>query len=284
MTPLRAAWRSLRALLHVLGGLWTLRRRFDRLSPAQRQGLVQAWSRQLLVIMGVELRVCGTPPAAGPLLVVANHISWLDIMVMNAAGPTRFVSKSDVKHWPLLGALISGSGALFIERENRRDAMRVVHHMADALRQGDVVAVFPEGTTGNGQGVLPFHANLLQAAVSAPAPVQPVGLAYVDDRTGQRSEVPVYAGDTTLVASLWRTLGASGLQAVVSYGEVQQPQGQDRRTWAVGLHSAVSALLVPGNGASAEHLTGAGAGGARADAGCTAVAGGATAAAGGVHG
>jgi 1-acyl-sn-glycerol-3-phosphate acyltransferase len=284
MTPLRAAWRSLRALLHVLSGLWTLRRRFDRLSPAQRQGMVQAWSRQLLAIMGVDLTVRGTPPAAGPLLVVSNHISWLDIMVLNAAAPARFVSKADVKRWPLLGALIGGAGTLFIERESRRDAMRVVHHMADALRQGDVVAVFPEGTTGNGQGVLPFHANLLQAAVSAPAPVQPVGLAYVDGRTGQRSEVPVYVGDTTLVASLWRTLGASGLQAVVSYGEVQPALGQDRRAWALALHAAVSTLKVPGPGVPGGHGTCAGAGTETAEAGGTAVAGGATTAAGGVHG
>lgn len=246
MTPLRAAWRALRVLLHVLGGLWTIRRHFDGFNSAQRQRAVQDWSRRLLVLMGVGLSWRGTPPATGPLLVVANHISWLDIMVLNAAAPARFVSKADVKHWPLLGALISGSGTLFIERENRRDAMRVVHHMADALRQGDVVAVFPEGTTGTGQGVLPFHANLLQAAVSAPAPVQPVGLAYVDARTGLRSEVPVYMGDTSLVASLWRTLSASGLQAVVSYGAVQQPVGQDRRSWALALQVAVAALLVPG--------------------------------------
>lgn len=284
MNALRASWRALRALLHVLSGLWTLRRHFGGFSPAQRQQAVQDWSRRLLAIMGVELRLHGTPPTTGPLLVVANHISWLDILVMNAACPARFVSKSDVKHWPLLGALISASGTLFIERENRRDAMRVVHHMADALRQGDVVAVFPEGTTGTGRRLLPFHANLLQAAVSAPAPVQPVGLAYVDARTGQRSDVPVYVGHTTLVASLWRTLSASGLQAVVRYGAVQQPQGWDRRTWSVALQAAVAALVV-----SPDAETGAEAGGpaptapAGADTGVGANAG-VGARAGAVHG
>lgn len=252
MNALRASWRALRALLHVLSGLWTLRRHFGGFSPAQRQQAVQDWSRRLLAIMGVELRLHGAPPTTGPLLVVANHISWLDILVMNAAGPARFVSKSDVKHWPLLGALISASGTLFIERENRRDAMRVVHHMTDALRQGDVVAVFPEGTTGTGRRLLPFHANLLQAAVSAPAPVQPVGLAYVDAGTGLRSDVPVYVGDTTLVASLWRTLSASGLQAVVRYGAVQQPEGRDRRTWALALQATVAALVVAPRGALGE--------------------------------
>jgi 1-acyl-sn-glycerol-3-phosphate acyltransferase len=161
---------------------------------------------------------------------------------MNAASPARFVSKADVKHWPLLGSLISGAGTLFIERENRRDAMRVVHHMAEALREGDVLAVFPEGTTGDGHGLLPFHANLLQAAISAPALVQPVALAYTDPATGQYSDAPVYVGDTTLLGSLWRTLSAPGLRAVVTFGAPQSPVGQDRRGWSLALQQAITQL------------------------------------------
>lgn len=245
MTHLRAVWRALRVLTHVLGGLWTLRRHFAQLSPSQQQQAVQAWSVRLLRIMGVSWVVHGTPPTAGPLLVVANHISWLDILVMNAACPARFVSKADVRHWPLLGALVSASGTLFIERESRRDALRVVHRMAEALRQGDVLAVFPEGTTGTGHGLLPFHANLLQAAISAPAPVLPVALAYVDAATGRRSHVPVYVGNTTLLASLWRTLCATGLQAVVRLGAVQAPEGRERRAWALDLREALGQLLTP---------------------------------------
>lgn len=252
MTHLRAVWRALRVLAHVLGGLWTLRHSFAALNPSQQQKAVQAWSLRLLHTMGVGLVVHGTPPhaptattTAGPLLLVANHISWLDILVLNAACPARFVSKADVRHWPLLGALVAASGTLFIERESRRDAMRVVHRMAEALRAGDVLAVFPEGTTGTGHGLLPFHANLLQAAISAPAPVLPVALAYVDATTGRRSHVPVYVGNTTLLASLWRTLCASGLQAVVRLGAVQSPEGRERRTWSLALRDAVGQLLVP---------------------------------------
>ncbi len=242
MTLPRTVWRALRALAHVLAGLWTLRRHFAHLTPAQRQLAVQAWSQRMLSHMGIALQVQGTPPVAGPLLVVANHISWLDILVMNASGPAHFVSKADVKHWPLLGSLIAGAGTLFIERDSRRDAMRVVHHMADALRGGDVLAVFPEGTTGDGQGVLPFHANLLQAAISAPSPVQPVALAYLDAH-GQPSSAPVYVGNTTLLASLWRTLGADGLQAVLTHGQPQWPEGRDRRTWSADLHQTIVAML-----------------------------------------
>ncbi|MBW8313713.1 MAG: 1-acyl-sn-glycerol-3-phosphate acyltransferase, partial [Hydrogenophaga sp.] len=156
--------------------------------------MVREWSRQMLRIMGVELVVCGTPPANGPVLLVANHISWLDIVVMNAAQPARFVSKADVKHWPVLGALITGAGTLYIERESRRDAMRVVHQMAERLRAHDTIAVFPEGTTGDGRSLLPFHANLFQAAISANAPVLPVAMTYVDGASGARSDAPLFIG------------------------------------------------------------------------------------------
>ncbi len=242
-SPLVAAWRAVRALAHVLSGLWTIRSEFGRLTPAQCELLVREWSRQMLRIMGVELVVRGTPPARGPVLLVANHISWLDILVMNAAQPARFVSKADVKHWPVLGALITGAGTLYIERESRRDAMRVVHQMAERLRAHDTIAVFPEGTTGDGRTLLPFHANLFQAAISANAPVLPVALGFVDGASGQRSDAPLFIGDTSLLASLWSTLRARGLQAVVHYGEPQRFQGRDRRTWAQDMRAEVARLL-----------------------------------------
>ncbi len=241
----RALTRLCRASAHVLRGLWIIRSRFDRLSPSQTQHEVREWSRQMLRIMGVELVLLGTPPQAGPVLLVSNHISWLDILVMNAAQPVRFISKSDVKRWPVLGALIAGSGTLFIERENRRDAMRVVHHMAERLLAHDLLAVFPEGTTGDGQTLLPFHANLIQAAIAAHAPVLPVGLRFLDGATGQRSDAPLFIGDTSLLESVWRTLCASGVQAVVRYGTPEHAQGRERRAWAKDLQSAVAGLLAP---------------------------------------
>ena len=237
-----AAWRLLRAAGHVLRGLWVIRTEFGRLTPDACALLVRTWSRQMLDILGVALVLRGTAPERGPLLLVANHISWLDILVMNAAHPARFVSKADVKHWPVLGALITGAGTLYIERESRRDAMRVVHQMADALKAGDTVAVFPEGTTGDGRDLLPFHANLIQAAISAHAPVMPVALDFVDATSGQRSDAPLFVGDTTLLQSIWSTLRAVGVQAVVHYGPAQTADGRDRRAWAQDLRSAVNDL------------------------------------------
>jgi 1-acyl-sn-glycerol-3-phosphate acyltransferase len=242
MNSLRAAWRLGRALVHAVAGLATILVRFPRMSEQQRHARVQAWALKMLTVLGIRLELRGRPPVSGPVLLVANHISWLDILVMHAARHCRFVSKSDVRRWPLIGALATGAGTLYIERESRRDAMRVVHHMAESLKCGDVLAVFPEGTTSNGAALLPFHANLIQAAISAGAPVQPVALSFVDTQTRSVSLAPCYIDDDTLVASVWRTLTAPAITAVVHYGEPQAAQGRDRRTWAGQLRSAVDDL------------------------------------------
>jgi 1-acyl-sn-glycerol-3-phosphate acyltransferase len=203
---------------------------------------VQAWALQMLRILGIRLLVRGTPPAHGPMLMVANHISWLDILVLHAARHCRFVSKAQVRRWPLIGTLSTGGATLYIERESRRDAMRVVHHMAQALRAGDVLAVFPEGTTSDGRTLLPFHGNLIQAAISAGAPVQPVALSFIDRASGRTSLTPCYVDDDTLLGSLWRTVSGAPINAVVAFGTPQQPGGRDRRAWAAELRTAVEEL------------------------------------------
>lgn len=238
----RACWRLAAMLVHVLHGMGVVAWRFPRLSPEQQQARVQAWSVGLLARAGITLEVRGTPPVQGPVLLVANHLSWLDIPVMHAARYCRFISKSDVQAWPIVGALATAAGTLYIERSSRRDALRVVHRMHEALRAGQVLAVFPEGTTGDGRTLLPFHANLLQAAVSADAPVQPVGLRFVDRTTGATSFAPSYIGDETLVGSIWRTLAAPAITAVVHYGAPERAQGRDRRAWSEHLHATVDAL------------------------------------------
>ena len=238
----RVLAKLLHLLQHIAVGWWTIRRHFPRMDDAERGRRVQAWSLQVLKVFGIALRVQGTPPAQGPLLLVANHISWLDIAVIHAAGYCRFVSKSDVKHWPIVGTLATGVGTLYIERESRRDAMRVVHHMTERLRAGDVVAVFPEGTTGDGRSMLPFHANLLQAAISADVPVLPLALRFVDVHTGALHFAPSFVGNETLLGSLWRTLGASTLGAEVRFGVPERAAGRDRRTWAQDLQHTVEQL------------------------------------------
>jgi 1-acyl-sn-glycerol-3-phosphate acyltransferase len=240
MRAARALWRLLRCLLHTLRGLLICALLFPALDAPRRMRHIARWSAQMLALLGVECRVSGHPHAA-PVMLVANHVSWLDILAINAVQPARFVSKAEVRHWPLLGWLVACAGTLFIERERRRDALRVVHQVAAALRAGEIVALFPEGTTSDGNGVLPFHANLLQAALSAHAPMQPIALRYSDAHAPLSAAV-AYVGDTSLLESLRRVLLADRLRVTLTL-LAAQPATLDRRRAAEHLRAQIAQAI-----------------------------------------
>jgi 1-acyl-sn-glycerol-3-phosphate acyltransferase len=237
------AWRLLRVLVHVLAGMAVLAVLFPRRDATGRHWHIQRWSAGLLRCLGVDLTVhqqAAVPPAC---LVVLNHVSWLDIACVHAALPqARFVSKADVKHWPLLGWMVGAAGTLFIEREKKRDALRVVHHCAEAMQAGDTVAVFPEGTTGTGPELLPFHANLLQAAVSVDAPLQPLALRYHSARERFASEAQ-FVGQVSLLQSVWRVASARGLKADLQLLPAIATQAMDRRVLAELARERIQAAL-----------------------------------------
>jgi 1-acyl-sn-glycerol-3-phosphate acyltransferase len=236
---------ALRVGAHVLRGVAQIVVLFPRLANERRGMRVRHWARGMLERLGIELEVVGAPGRNESLLLVSNHISWLDIVALHAACYCRFVSKADVARWPLLGTLASGAGTLYVERASRRDAMRMVHRMAEALKDGDVIAVFPEGTTGDGRSVLPFHSSLIQAAIIAGAPVQGVALKILDRRSGTPSCAASYMGDESLLGSVWRTLRARELRVVVAFGALRYHEGRDRRAWAQDLHGEIVALREP---------------------------------------
>ena len=239
---LRAGWRLARAVLHIGHGLLIAVVMFPRFDAAQRQRRVQWWSVKLLRVLGVEPSAEGQF-RPGPKLLVANHVSWLDIIVIHSVCPqARFVSKADVRHWPALGRLAEVAGTLFIERERKRDAVRVVHQIAAALQAGDTVAVFPEGTTSDGHALLPFHANLLQAAISANVPVQPIALRFAD-ATAPISAAAPYIGDTTLLESLSAVVLAEGLTVRVTVLGAEPCEHADRRVLADHVREQIGAAL-----------------------------------------
>ncbi len=242
-----ASIRLARLARHLLYGLMVVTWRFPRFTAEQKYDRIQAWAHDLLACLAIEVAVTGKPTQRGPMLLVANHISWLDIPMVLASGHCRFVAKAEIQHWPLIGRLARAAGTLFIARDSPRAALHVMHHMAEQLRAGEVLAVFPEGTTSNGLQLLPFHANLFQAAISADAPVQPVALQFVDASTGQISLAPCYIDDDTLFGSIWRTLTAPPLRATLTFGAPQSCNGRDRRTWAGAVRESVASLLQGGH-------------------------------------
>jgi 1-acyl-sn-glycerol-3-phosphate acyltransferase len=240
---MRALWRIARSVLHLFYGLLLVALFFGRRANdgAVRMHHARHWSIGFLRLLGVRLEARGTP-RPGAKLIVANHVSWLDILAIDAVEPSRFVAKAEVRHWPLFGRLAVAVQTLFIERDRARDALRVVHQMAEALQAGDTLAVFPEGTTSDGRELLPFHANLLQAAIATETPVQPVALRF-SDATSAYSAAVEYVGETTLKQSVWAIACAQGLCVHVEVLPAQSVAHADRRRLAARLREEIAAAI-----------------------------------------
>lgn len=235
---LLATRRLLHGSWHIVQGWRQIRFEFDRLSQAERAERVSHWARELLRIWQIDLRVTGSPEGSATLL-MANHISWLDIIALLATSNCRFVGKSELARWPVLGTMIAGAGTVFVERASKRDVRRVVTEIQVALQQGKLVAVFPEGTTTAGNSVQSFHPNLFEAAILSSAPVQPVSIRYRKRRTGETSVAPAYVGDDSLFTTVWRTLRARPFSAIVHFLPAEADAGRSRRIWAMDVRSAI---------------------------------------------
>ena len=251
------ALRLLRVALHVLYGLIVCALVFPRVPAAARQARVQRWSAQLLRIFRVRVElvraVAGAMPAAagqsGDLhhswertLVVSNHVSWLDIFIINAVQPCRFVAKSDIRDWPLLGYLCAQSDTIFISRGSPRAVRKAFKSLVASIEGGERVAFFPEGTTAAQGTLLPFHANLFEAAIDAGVPIQPLALRYLDAQGRAYAGVD-YIGDTTFMESMLVLLRGPAVQAQVIVLPTIASHDSHRRTLALSAHDRIGAAL-----------------------------------------
>ena len=210
-------------------------------SARRRRLCISRWSRDLLKILGVRLHMHGAPvPDHTGVMLVANHISWIDIFVLNAARTSCFVAKSDIRQWPLIGWLAWRAGTFFITRGRRREAGRVGRAIGEALRDGRAVAFFPEGTTTDGSHVLAFHGSLLQPAIDCGALIQPVGLRY-ERRDGSRCTEAAYDGDRTLFDTLRDMATQHVIHAHLHF--LPPVAGRDRRAVAREAHDAIRGRL-----------------------------------------
>ena len=235
------AFHLLRVVLHLLQGLATCALVFPLAGPAMRERRVRNWSRGLLAICGVRLVVRGEM-SDSPALIVCNHISWLDIFAINTSRPCRFVAKSDIRDWPLLGWLCDRAGTIFIARGRQRDVRRIFQGLVHSIHAGERVAFFPEGTTAVQGTVLPFHANLFEAAIDADVPVQPYALRYLD-RNGRPHAAVEYVGDTTFVQSMVTILRHRDITAELLLLPAISSAGAHRRELAATAHDAIAGAL-----------------------------------------
>ncbi len=230
--------------LTVLAGALTILLLFPFLKPDERDRRVVAWARKLLASVRVRVTVRGRPPAVRGegALIVANHVSWLDIHVLHSLLPSRFVSKAEVRNWPLIGWMAGRAGTLYLERARKSDARRVNEEMTALLRDGECLALFPEGTTTDGTRLLPFYPSLLQPAVAAGARVWPAVIRY-RHADGRINLEAAYHDDISLGQSLWRILAQDEILAEVSFLPPIATAGLHRREVARRAEAAIRAHL-----------------------------------------
>lgn len=236
------AWRFVRVGAHFGWGWLQAVLVLPGLNPASKAALVQSWCHRLLDMAGVTVEATGRP-AAGPVMLVSNHVSWLDMVVIQSLRHSRFVAKSEVRTWPVIGAIATRLGTIYIDRRSARSAARVAGELAALLGAGEIVVIFPEGTTTDGSTLRPFQGGLLQAAINARASVQPAALKYLEHDTGMLCRRASYCGEDGLFESIWRTV-SSPLTVRVAFGAPSCAGGQQRRGLAIALHSEVAALRV----------------------------------------
>ena len=227
-----------RLALLVLGGLFVTATVFPWCSQAVRLRLKSSWAVALLDSLGVEVEADLTHVTPGAL-VVANHVSWIDIYVINAALPSAFVAKAEIRHWPVIGWLAAKNDTIFLRRGSRGHARVINEEIGDILASGQHVAVFPEGTTTDGRSLLHFHAALLQPALAAGRPVLPVAISYWE-LDGERSLAPRYDGDISLGQCTRAIIGRQRLIARLVTTPLRGLNGEDRRQVAVESREAIA--------------------------------------------
>jgi len=238
-----AGWTALWFVIWGVGAAVTL------LAPARRvswrTACLQRWAGGILVILRVTAVTVGRPPTRGPFVLVTNHLSYLDIMVLARQVPATFVAKREVRDWPVWGILARAMGTIFIDRERSRDTHRVSHAIEDVLNEGHGVVMFPEGTSTDGSSVGPFRSSLLDAASKTGLPVHHASISYSTGEDDPPAHLAVcWWGDMEFAPHFWALCGVDHVEALVHFG--REPVGhEDRKALARSLHRAVARDFTP---------------------------------------
>ena len=236
--------RLLRAFGHAFWILWI---KFPRLSREKKLEEIRNWSQKTLDVLGIQVMhespIQLAHHEAPPRLLVANHVSWIDALIIQTIQPSIFVAKAEVKSWPIVGSIATGCGVVFVNRGSPSSARLMVDELSSALHHGYCVAGFPEGTSSEGSSVKLFHGNLFEAAINHNIQVQPLAIRYTNPRTGALCMKAAFIGDIGFVQSLHQVMSSSGIQAKVQLCDPLSPEGHSRRTLAHLSQRSVSSQL-----------------------------------------
>lgn len=221
-----------------------LRFTWPRADAPRRHRMAIGWARDLLAILAIRVRCEGKPPPHGRngAMIAANHVSWADIFAIASVRHTRFIAKSEIRDWPLAGWLAERSGTIFIRRARRHDIARINTLVHDALGEGECVALFPEGTTTEGDRLLKFHSSLFEPAVVNRARVFPVAVRY-ENADGSSLRAAAYVGDLSFAQSLGLVIRTRETTVRLAFAEPIDPDGLSRQEVAAEAHRRVATLL-----------------------------------------
>jgi 1-acyl-sn-glycerol-3-phosphate acyltransferase len=233
-----------RLFIHIAWALLLAAVLFPRVTPATCARITQRWSAKLLRLLNIVLSIHGARPDEGVrnLIIASNHVSWLDIFVINSAQPSLFVAKSEIRDWPLAGWLCEKVGTLFVRRAKRSDTGRINDEIHDALATGATVGLFPEGTTTAGDRLLKFHSSLFEPAVVNAATVGPVAIRYLTSE-GEPNDAAAYHGDIGFSDSIRQIIGQKSMIAEITFAPPIAAVGTTRRQLAQKSEAAIAAIL-----------------------------------------
>jgi 1-acyl-sn-glycerol-3-phosphate acyltransferase len=231
-------------VIHAARAALTLRFLYPRASPERRRALMQRWCAKLLAILNIEVQVEGEPPSRGEnaAMIAANHVSFVDIMLISSVRPTRFVAKSEIRAWPLAGWIADRAGTLFIRRDQMRDMARIDARVREVMGEGDCVGLFPEGITTEGDELRKFHSSLFEPAVANNAHVHPVAIRY-EHPDGTLCREMSFIGDRTFGESIALILHQRRVRARLMFAPTVETAGVSRRDVAKTVETRVASLL-----------------------------------------
>ena len=221
-----------------------LRWQFPTLQREQKLQAIARWASRVLQILEIEVHCNQMPETGFAGLVVCNHLSWLDVLVIQSLHPGVFVAKAEVGYWPLIGTMARSCATIFVDRATARSAHAMVDSTVTAVEQGYAVIAFPEGTSTDGSDLGRFHTNVFEGAIRAKSSVQPVSLRYVDGTTGLPAESAHFTGETTLLASLRKVLATPGIKAQVHLGPRIGAADHTRKTLCHQAHRLIRTQLL----------------------------------------
>jgi 1-acyl-sn-glycerol-3-phosphate acyltransferase len=237
--------------MHILIGVITSAVILPFTSKQQKLAIIQWWSTKLTQLMHLEVNCTGAVPVKQTnqtgRMYIANHISWLDIYALMTVTSLRFIAKSDIRKWPVFGYLAANANVLFIDREKRHDAAKIVKIAIESLNNGDQLCFFPEGTTTDGTQMLNFRGSLIQAPIDTQSNIQPVAIFYPND-DGSANLNMAYIGDMTMIESIFTILKQRQSRVELYFFEEinilsLSKEEKDRRTLTNQLHQLIHQKL-----------------------------------------